>query len=212
MTDQLPAEVSEDDDYPKQAKQMFAKLAMVVNTYTGDRARNRGLVLFEDRENGNAPPRPRSQVRANDTPQTELILYHRDHIRRLKQGIESLRTHLAEQIKIKSNEGLLRCAEEVTKWEAQHLKHCQMLESLLDNQTDQLSGKESMMAKLASDQAYLTQKAAEHKDKMDLANKTNAIPTTLELKQRLALKYGVPIEQVEAILAAKQIDAEPADG
>ncbi len=214
MAEQLPAatDVDEDGDFPKQAKQLFAKLAQMVNGFTGDRNRARGLVLFEEREYGKNGTRPLSRVVNSDLPQTELILYHRDQVRRLEQTITGMHTYLQECIAKKVMEGLLDCVQELTKWEAQRLKHLQMLESLLETWNDELAGKEANCAKLGVALATLSQKADEHRDKMDLANKAAAIPTTAELKQRLALKYGVPVEQVEAILAAKQVEAEAADG
>jgi septal ring factor EnvC (AmiA/AmiB activator) len=214
MAEQLPAvgDVEEDGDFPKQAKQLFAKLAQMVNGFTGDRNRARGLVLFEERGYGERGNRPLSKVLNNDLPQTELILYHRNEVSRLEKTITSIRTFLEESIAKKRMEGLLDCMQELTKWEAQRLKHLQMLETLLEKWNDELAGKEANCAKLGVALATLSQKADEHRDKMDLANKAAAIPTTAELKQRLALKYGVPVEQVEAILAAKNVEAEPADG
>jgi septal ring factor EnvC (AmiA/AmiB activator) len=214
MVEQLPVvgDVEEGGDFPKQAKQLFAKLAQMVNGFTGDRNRARGLVLFEEREHNKDIKRPLSKVMNNDLPQTELILYHRNEVRRLETTITSIRGFLEESIAKKRLEGLLDCMQELTKWEAQRLKHLQMLEDLLEKWNDELAGKEANCAKLGVALATLSQKADEHRDKMELANKAAAIPTTAELKQRLALKYGVPVEQVEAILAAKQVEAEAGDG
>jgi septal ring factor EnvC (AmiA/AmiB activator) len=214
MVEQLPVvgDVEEGGDFPKQAKQLFAKLAQMVNGFTGDRNRARGLVLFEEREHNKDIKRPLSKVMNNDLPQTELILYHRNEVRRLETTITSIRGFLEESIAKKRLEGLLDCMQELTKWEAQRLKHLQMLEDLLEKWNDELAGKEANCAKLGVALATLSQKADEHRDKMELANKAAAIPTTAELKQRLALKYGVPVEQVESILAAKQVEAETADG
>lgn len=214
MGDQLPdtPDVGTDVGFPKQAEQLFAKMAQMVNGFSGDRSRMRGLVLFEERENGKGHPRPLSKVLANDLPQVELILYHSREVLRLGKTITSIREFLQKKIAEDCIEGLLSCMEESTKWEAQRLKHLQMLETLLENWSDELAGKEANMSKLGVALATLSQKADEHRDKMELANKAAAIPTTAELKQRLALKYGVPVEQVESILAARQVEAEPADG
>lgn len=214
MGDQLPdtPDVGTDVGFPKQAEQLFAKMAQMVNSFSGDRTRMRGLVLFEEREHGPDKTRLRSQVRNNDLPQTELILYHRNEVTRLAKTIVDMHGFLTKRIADNEIEGLLSCMEELTKWEAQRLKHLQMLETLLENWSDELASKEANMSKLGVALATLTQKADEHRDKMELANKAAAIPTTAELKQRLALKYGVPVEQVESILAARQVEAEPADG
>lgn len=221
MTDQLPSvEVEDDDvDYAKRARSMANKLVSMVNGYAGDRNRVRSLVLFEERANGTSlvGARPIGKVAYGDRPEIELILYHRDQVLRLDKALRACEA-IVETFN-RSDEVLppdewkhfSEALKQLTKLDAQRLMQTRALEDLLAGLTAELAGAEKIMANLAADAASLSQKATEHRDKMELANKSAAIPSSLELKQRLALKYNVPIDQVDAILGAKSVEADPPD-
>ncbi len=215
MSDQLPAadEPSEDAEIAKKTKSMVGKLLVMVNGYAADRNRLRSLVLFETRMSGKGV-NPVSSVAYSDRPEVELILFHRDKALSYEKLVEDV-TELIEAQK-KSDEVLDKdgfalmkeCLIKVKDIDALQMKHVTALETLLASLTKEMGGQEALMARLAADAATLAQKASEHKDKMELANKQSAIPSSMELKQRLALKYNVPIDQVDAILGAKTVEAD----
>jgi hypothetical protein len=216
QSDDLPATEEGDDDLGKRTRSMTNKLVTMVNGYAVDRNRIRNLVLFEERR-AEKNTRPISKVNNYDRPEVELILYHRDRCRALDGAISQAELGIAcakKQID-ESNIDYVQCLaaslSELSSLEAKKAKHLAAIENLLAQMTKEMSLQETIMARLAADAASLAQKASEHRDKMDLARKSGAIPTTAELKQRLALKYNVPIEQVEAVLAAKMVDAEASD-
>lgn len=203
----------DDEDLGKRTRSMTNKLVTMVNGYAVDRNRLRGLVLFEERR-AEKNTRPISRVNNYDRPEVELILHHRDRCRALEAHSQYAELAIASAKK-QIDEGnptylvaLSQALQELARIENHRAKHVASIEGLLAQMTKEMGVQEALMARLAADAAALAQKASEHQDKMDLARKTSAIPTTAELKQRLALKYGVPIDQVEAVLAAKTIDAE----
>ena len=217
MNDQLPAEVDQEIDHAQmeaECRKMCNKLVTVVQQYSADRTRLRNLVLFEDRAYG-TKTRERSAVLAHDRPEVELILYHREHVLRLERLTTTAQVAYDRMVaRGDDNDAktLIVALQEMNRLEEKRLKHLQMLEDILADYSKELTSKESLAAKVVSDTAGLTQRMAEHRDKMSLANKHAQIPSNAELKERLALKYGVPVEQVDAILAAKTVEAETIDG
>ncbi len=213
MVEQAPvSDIDDDAKLTKKARSLLNRLVDMSNDYAHDRNRIRGLVLFEDRTDGR--PRLMSKVEYADRPEIELLLQHRNECRRLASKVEGLHTFIAQlQAEIEHDKSTLLAVanslKTIAQLEAQKMAHFNAIETLLATLTKTMVTQESIMAKLTADAAAMTQKMTEHKDKMELANKAAAIPTTLELKQRLALKYNVPVEQVDAILSAKTIEAEP---
>lgn len=207
----------EEEDLGKRSRSMANKLVVMVNGYAVDRNRARGLVLLADRE-AEKMSRPMSKVNTYDRPEIELILHHRDCYLRFERLIVSAELAI-ESAKKQIIDGtpefivaLSTALGEIGRLEAQRTKHLTAMETILATLTKEMGTQEGIMARLAADAQHLAQKASEHRDKMDLARKSADIPTTGELKARLALKYGVPVEQVEAILAAKSVEAEQIDG
>lgn len=207
MKSQTAAELGE------KTRSMANKLVAMVNGYASDRNRIRGLVLFEERV-AEKCTRAISTVNYHDRPEVELILHHRDQYLKLTRMIDDagMAIECARKMLKDGNdsyiEALSNAIASLARVETQRANHLKSMEIILANMTKEMGDQETIMARLAADAAHMAQKASEHRDKMDLARKSAEIPTTAELQQRLALKYNVPIEQVESILAAKAVDAE----
>ncbi len=211
------AEAQEDaEETAKKTKSMVSKLHVMVNGYAADRNRLRSLVLFETRLSKGGV-NPISTVAYSDRPEVELILFHRDQAARFVTLIDTATAVIktwekSDEVLDGAGFKLMNeCLAQIRDFETQRMKHILTLETLLANLTKEMGTQEALMVRAAADLASLAQKASEHKDKMDLANKASAIPTAMDLKQRLALKYNVPIEQVDAILGAKTVEAEGND-
>ncbi len=201
-------------DLSEKAESMTAKLVAAVNSYTSDRNRIRGLVLLEARGGEGGHKRARSRVFPYDRPEIELIIHHSDRAARIEYlitnaeiAIESAKKQIEEEPSYIQAMGV--ALAELVRLENQRMRHISAIEDALATLAKECAATETIMARLAADAAHLSQKASEHHDKMDLARKTSSIPSSSDLKQRLALKYNVPVEQVEALLAAKQVDVEP---
>lgn len=208
------SDIEDDDRLTRKAKSLVNRLLDMARDYAHDRNRVRGLVLFEERDYGTRPPRPISKVACDDRPEIELILQHRTECMRIASGIfvaQEFITILQAQVTHDKSTifALENCLKKIAVLETQRMAHFNAMETLLTALGKTMTAQEMIMARLAGEASSLTQKMTEHKDKMDLANKAAAIPTTMELKQRLAIKYGVPIEQVDAILGAKSVEADP---
>jgi hypothetical protein len=205
MGEQQPVCADDDDEQiAKKTKSMVGKLLVMVNGYAADRNRLRSLVLFETRMSGKGV-NPVSTVAYSDRPETELILFHRDKAlayEKLADEVNEIIATWKKSDEVLDKDGfatMKECLIKIKDIDALQMKHISALETLLASLTKEMGGQEALMARLAADAASLAQKATE-------------IPTTMELKQRLALKYGCSIEEVDRVLGAKAIEAESPDG
>jgi hypothetical protein len=202
----LPAPIDpiETTKFRQETRNVLKQLVKAAQEWKRDRERIRSLYTFSGDREGQISAKI-SRPAAGDRTEVELYFWHRDRVLHIEQ-----RQQLAEQrLRDCPFEDLPKVMESLKRFEDQILKHVEMMEKILATSSKEISSQENLLAKLASDGAKIAQAAMEHRDKMELASKAAQIPTTAQLKERLAAKYGCTVEQVDAILAAKQVEQEP---
>jgi hypothetical protein len=200
---------AEPDGLPMRGKQALNRLIKMIHDYGKDRQRVRSLVTFEARQNAAGSVRERSIVEYNDRPEIELYIHHRNETLRLDADIEFTRKKLQDIVLEPAD--FLTITTNLATLQTRKAKEIEAMERILATLAKEQSAKETLMAKIATDAAKLVQAASQHQDKMRLADKMANIPSSSDLKATLALKYGVPVDQVDAILSAKSVDVTAED-
>lgn len=189
-------------------KKAIRQLAHLVFGYSRDRRRIRELVLLKDRAFGanGARVRGKSEVRRHDRPEIELLLHRRDEQLRLEDLTKVAEAKIrASDLKGRDLADAMASLAELNNLK---MRHVQRIEDALTALGKEISGREVIIAKLASDMAHLDQSAAQHKDKMVLAAKV-VQPSGADIRKKLADKYGVSEEEVENLINARKVDQEP---
>lgn len=202
------------------ARECLNTLHAYVRSYGKDRSRIRRLVAFTQRhyvvktaEGEEHKTDEKSSVRHGDRLEIEHYLKRRDVVDELDITIASLDKKIRDiEFNPETADAIHRLVTKRDNLEEKRLKHLAAMEHMLDNLSKEQDRGALLMAKIASDGAKLAQAATQHVDKMEIARETLKEPSETELLARIAAKHGVTVEQAQAILGAKTIDAESDDG
>lgn len=198
----LPQFTDKESGFARSARVMLENLQVYVRKYEEDYKRVRNLRTFKGRFQMEM-----SQVQRRDRPEIELYLYHRDAALEMDESITTVRTKLdAIPVTEESAEAIFKAVAKLDRLEDKRLRHVTAMENILETLTKEQIHREQLMAKLAADGAKLVQNASQHEDKMEIARKVVEQPAANDLKARLALKYNVTVDQVDAILSAKSAE------
>jgi len=207
-------ELKNPDGGMAKAKRMVNTLVKMVVNHIVDTKRVRSLVLYEPRT-GSVPgsnDHQISMVKREDRPEIEEILHYRSEVLKIQLDIDWTRRQMElmeEEPGVKPHQ-IQNVASSLNGLLARKLEHTTAIDSLLSKLSNEQLAYAKIMAKFASDAAKLVQGSRHHKDKMQLADKKANTPSMQDLREKLALEYNVPVDQVDKILKAKTIEAEPA--
>jgi hypothetical protein len=147
-------------DLESTSVKMLRQLGLMVRSYTQDARRVRSLVTFAARDHVDADGkinyvRFRSKVRYTDRPEVELYLEYRDMIADVDKDIARTQKFLDEATDLEY-EKKLNAMETISRLRNNKHNHMQSMQRLLATMQQEFAGKESIMAKLASDGAKLS--------------------------------------------------------
>jgi hypothetical protein len=212
----LPPKKGEPDPFPLKARTMLNQVIDQVRLIHKDGYRTRRLVAFAERKyktvgSNGLEARPISKVRPNDRPEIEHYLMRRDIAMQLAEDMEMIRAKLDEASRDEPDfmKNLAWLTARLANLEEDRLKHITAMENILNNLSKEQMSRLHLVSKLAADGAKLTQAATQHEDRMEIARKVAATPSSDDLRARLAAKYNTTIEKVDQIMNAKEADADP---
>lgn len=197
---------------------MNSGIAKITDEYNKLKCRLDEMSVFEDRKGkaGNREyVRELSFAKVSSTPEEQIFFQVRNKYLEIQLEIKETRDELEADLKAKTQDGkikrydalkrsfkTLRFMERECKW------HVEQMRSILYDLRLRLGDIEKKMIGMIQERDRLRQQSKQHDDKMDVArNGAHVIPNN-ELKTRIAAKYGISVDQVEAFLTAKQVDIE----
>jgi DNA anti-recombination protein RmuC len=212
----LPPAKGQPDPLPPKMRLMLNQVIDQVRLIQKDDHRKRRIVAFDERPyktigaNG-LTARPVSRVRVNDRPEIEHYLKRRDIVQRITADIALIREKLAQASREEADfmKNLAWLTARLANLEEDLLKHMTAMEDILASLSRENMDRLKLVTKLAADGAKLTQAAAQHQDKMEIARKATMEPTTDDLLAKVAAKHGLTVEQARLILGAKDADLPP---
>jgi hypothetical protein len=192
---------------------MDLQIKSISKEYSGLRGRLQTMSIFADRTGGprNAK-RLKSDVEFDSSPEEQIFFEHRNEYGEIRAAVAKIKRQIDEGMgkepDAKALNNALRTVRSLEKMASWHLDS---MRSILIELRIRLADIEKKMIVVVQERDRMKQQASQHEDKMNLARKGTDVPNMNELKERLALKYGCSVEQVDAILRAKQVDVEQAE-
>ncbi len=184
---------------------MLVQLKPLAKDHAMLRRRINELAVFADRFYPNRKEcKAKADTKYNSTPEEEIFFEHRKQYEFLMTIIAECRSHIADCVKPTSKEtivALAECTGNLRALEDKAAKRLEAMNDILASLRKYLADKEQKMIGLLHDRAQLVQAAMFHKDKMEIAR--NAIENSGDIKQRLATKYGMTLEQIDQMEAAQ---------
>jgi hypothetical protein len=189
--------------------EMSAEIKTLGKELKSIKKRGSRMAIFADRTGKDGKIKPRSQVELESSPEEEMLYEHR----RLYEQTQKALTALLEKLEpltpseddVRLYHHSIRMLQSMLSESKDHLTAMRQLQVDVRNRESAL---EDRVIDIVQERSRAVARLMEHNDKMDLARKAgDALPDTA-LKARLAAKYGVPVDQVERMIAAKQADAE----
>lgn len=184
-------------------KEMNQELRPLARECKRMKGRLEGMAVFAARlgpQGGNV--KERAEIELESTPEEELFFQHRKYYENTTKLFETLRERV-EEMTIDSEEAAESCRKLTNM--AQQLEqkanlHLKSMNEILVGLRKMIADKEAKMITITQERAKLMQAALQHADKMAVAREQR--PTD-DLVQNLAKKYGMTIEQVNDMVAAK---------
>jgi hypothetical protein len=167
------------------------------------------MAIFADRAGKGDKLKPKSQVELESSPEEEMLYEHRKLYEQTQKAMNALLEKLepitpeAEDVRLYHHS--IRMLQSMLSESKDHLTAMRQLQLDVRSRESDIEGR---VIDIVQERARVVARLFEHRDKMDLARKGGDTLPDNELKVRLAAKYGVPLDQVERMIAAKQADAE----
>ncbi len=187
---------------------MNKSLKPLAREYRQMKERVDSLVIFHDRlpgptaTSGENAPKKCVGADANASPEEELLFEHRalyEYVTHKKAELDGLISRAdADPREI---ETLRKAANLLVQVEREAAGHLREIRELLEGMRGRLDAIEGRMITITHERSKMMQQALQHSDKMSLARDT-ARPTGT-LVEGLAKKYGMSVEQVNEMIAAK---------
>jgi hypothetical protein len=160
----MPAHaISTEDGLKDAARTTLRELLKLAKRYKRRRERLEALFLFEVRKRKvgrNEQTGSKATVGWEDTPETELMLKHRDDYERLSALLESARVAI-EKATVDPEDGLtlLKLMQTVSTLERQREAHLESIREILGQLSRELMAQEAVMMKVVAEAARLAQLA-----------------------------------------------------
>ncbi len=194
---------------------MFKQLKLLTNDHAMMRRRLHTLAIFADRKFPSGQVyKDKAQTAYNASPEEELFFEHRLHYEQLNASLTAAHTAMASLTDAGKSSSeyakeVLACLRAIQDLEGRAEKRLEAMSDILEGLRKQLADKEAKMITLTHDRSQLVQAAMFHKDKMEIARDT--IVASGDIKQRLATKYNLSVEEVEAMVNARPALLEEMD-
>lgn len=189
-------------------QEMSGEIKSLAKELKGIKKRIKDMAIFADRTSG-GKLRKRSDVEMESSPEEELLYEHRrlyeetsTEFRKLLGELDQMRPGPDDVRQYHHMMQILRGMNNETK---EHLQDMRKIQMDLRARESAIEGR---IINIVQERARLVARMLEHNDKMEIARKATEIPTSAELQDRLAARYGVPVDQVQNLITAKQADAE----
>lgn len=210
MDSQPPAAVPTVFDLAEnEIAEMTGAIRTLAKDLKGIKASTKRMAIFADRTGKDGKLKPKSQVELDTSPEEELLYEHRklyeETVRVLPKVMESLESIIPDAKDVRNYYHSLQLLRSMIGEAKDHLKEMAKIQ-LMQRQRE--SSLETKVIAVVEERAKMVARLLEHKDKMEIARKTSDAPTTTQLNERLASKYGMSIEEVDKLIAAKQADAD----
>ncbi len=189
-------------------EEMSAEISSLAEERRGIRTRLDKMAIFADRTGKDGTLRARTQTELESSPEEEVLYEHRRLYEQTQRGFNKLLERLEEVIPgpadVKAYYQSIHMLRSMILESKDHLKAMTAIQANLRNREGSL---ETKIIDIVSERARLMARMLEHNDKMDLARAGSDSATTTDFNERLAVKYGVSVDQVDKLIASKEADA-----
>jgi hypothetical protein len=205
-------QVPENSD--KTADDAIAEMTDEIKTLAKDhrkmKERLEQMAIFCKRTSAKGGTKERAEVDYLSTPEEELFFEHRRLYEQQNELIQQMKEKIREipGNRVGAAGEIWKILQKIQQFQNSSFHHLSEMKEILQQLREQLSAKEQRMITITQERARLMQSDAQHRDKMELARDGDKRPTITDLKQRLALKHNVPVEQIDQILQAKPVEIE----
>ncbi len=190
--------------------EMGSEIKSLGKELKGIKKRLRDMAVFADRLDQKGRIKKKSDTEFDTSPEEELMYKHRalyqETMAAKKDVLDRLTDVIPNSADIRQYNQMVLALRGI---ELESNEHLGSMRDLLKDLRSREEKIEDRITNILQERSRLISQMVRHKDQMEVAKQGNDTPSTGELKERLALKYGISIEQVEKMTSEKQIDVQP---
>lgn len=190
-------------------EEMTGEIKTLGKELKGIKKRIKDMAIFADRAGKDGKLKKRTDVELESSPEEEILYEHRRLYERTTAAFTKLLDELdqlhAGPDDVRQYHHMMQILRGMNNETKEHLQDMRKIQ--LDLRARE-SAIESRLINIVQERARMVARMLEHHDKMDIARKAVNSPTSNQLNERLAARYGVPVDQVQNLITAKQADAE----